>query len=225
MHRIKFNGKYPLTIKNNETQFTSYRVPKLRSNIDLRYKCPPIYDQLQLGSCTANALVSAFKFNDNTNFFGSRLFLYYNERMLDKDVNIDAGSTLKQGINALKIYGVCNENLWTYSDDATKFKTKPPNKAYIDGLNHQIISSNAVKQDLKSMKECLNYGFPFVAGIIVYESFESEEVAKTGFVPMPKNNETILGGHAVLCVGFDDIQQVFIMRNSWGVKWGNKGCN
>ena len=73
------------------------------------------------------------------------------------------------------------------------------------------------------MKECLSRGFPFVFGFQVFESFESQEVASSGIMPMPQANEKIVGGHAVLAVGFDEKKQIFIIRNSWGNKWGNKG--
>ena len=73
------------------------------------------------------------------------------------------------------------------------------------------------------MKGCLASGYPFVFGFSVYESFESEEVSKTGIVPMPSPQEKLLGGHAVLAVGYDDSQNRFIVRNSWGPEWGMKG--
>jgi C1A family cysteine protease len=73
------------------------------------------------------------------------------------------------------------------------------------------------------MKGCLAAGFPFVYGFTVYESFESAAVAKTGKVPMPKPGEKVLGGHAVLAVGYDDKQDRFLTRNSWGPSWGQKG--
>ncbi len=73
------------------------------------------------------------------------------------------------------------------------------------------------------MKGCLASGYPFVFGFTVYESFESEDVAKTGVVPMPAHTEKVLGGHAVTAVGYDDAQQRFIVRNSWGTDWGMKG--
>ena len=73
------------------------------------------------------------------------------------------------------------------------------------------------------MRSCLAAGFPFVFGFSVYESFESPEVAKTGVVPMPSGNEQLLGGHAVLCVGYDDASARFLVRNSWGTGWGMAG--
>ena len=80
-----------------------------------------------------------------------------------------------------------------------------------------------VTQVLLQMKGCLASGFPFVYGFTVYESFESDAVAKTGVVPMPAPTEKVLGGHAVVAVGYDDSTQRFIVRNSWGPGWGMGG--
>jgi C1A family cysteine protease len=57
----------------------------------------------------------------------------------------------------------------------------------------------------------------------VFSGLESEEVAQTGVVPMPEEDEKSLGGHAIVCVGYDDKKKVWIMRNSWGETWGDKG--
>ena len=90
-HKLKYPNKYPLKLEHNKKgNYKIYTIINLPASVDLRSKCPPIYDQGQLGSCTANALVGAYQF-DNLSFMGSRLFLYYNERVLDQDVNEDAG--------------------------------------------------------------------------------------------------------------------------------------
>ena len=73
------------------------------------------------------------------------------------------------------------------------------------------------------MKACLASGYPFVFGFTVYESFESDAVAQSGHAPMPGPGEKVLGGHAVMAVGYDDSQQWFIIRNSWGTEWGMEG--
>jgi C1A family cysteine protease len=74
------------------------------------------------------------------------------------------------------------------------------------------------------MKQSIIEGFPFVFGINIYETFESENVKNTGNVPMPDtSNEKLLGGHAVMAVMFDDDKKVFGCRNSWGTNWGDKG--
>ena len=135
--------KYNLVLEGDKN-----RSPKLSLNnikvtalkIDHRNKFKNIYDQGVLGSCTANALCYAFIFNDML-FNPSRLFLYYNERALDNNINFDAGSTLRQGINALKQYGVCDEKKWPYI--INKFKIRPPTNAFQDGMLHQVINGSS----------------------------------------------------------------------------------
>jgi C1A family cysteine protease len=142
--------------------------------------------------------------------------------MLDKDVSNDTGSKLSEGINALEKYGVCQESTWPYI--INNFAIKPPVNAYTEGEHHQILSAKRVQHTMSSMKGCLNSGFPFVLGIEIYSSFESQEVTNTGYVPMPNTKkEQLLGAHAVTCVGYDDEKNVWIMQNSWGTLWGDSG--
>jgi C1A family cysteine protease len=215
-YNLKFeSGMYPEKIVNYSV------TTSLPNKIDLRSKLNITYDQGNLGSCTANALCYSFIFNDPT-FSPSRLFLYYNERVLDNNIINDDGSTLSQGINALTKYGVCSENNCPYI--ISKFKIKPSNISYTEGLDHQIISASRVLQTLDSLKGCLKNNQPFVVGILVYSSFESLTTSKTGYVSMPNvKKEQLLGGHAVTCVGYDDTKQVWIMKNSWGTNWGDNG--
>jgi C1A family cysteine protease len=179
-----------------------------------------VYDQGQLSSCTANALCAAVQFDDPT-VQGSRLFLYYNERMLEHDIPDDAGAQIYDGVKCLVNYGVCQETEWPY--DISKFAVAPPPQCYTDALSHRAISAFNVQQNINAMKTCLVNGFPFVVGIAIYESFETAAVAATGQVPMPKPNEKCLGGHCVYCCGFRDDTQQWILANSWGSLWG--GCN
>jgi C1A family cysteine protease len=193
------------------------------SCIDYRPRFKTIYNQGSIGSCTANAFCYAYNFNDPS-FDPSRLFLYYNTRLLDNDnhISIDDGSTMTQGINALKKFGISSEKLWPYI--ISKFATKPTVAAYKDGLQHQVISAIYMNQKLNTLKACIQSRQPFVCGIMVYESFLSNNVTTTGNVPMPNvNTENLLGGHAITCVGYDDSRQVFIMLNSWGKSWGVNG--
>jgi C1A family cysteine protease len=199
---------------------------KLPSKIDLTSKCPPVYNQGQIGSCTANALSAAFEFDRKKqklqDFMPSRLFLYYNERVLQNTVNSDSGAFIRDGIKTLNVNGICPEKEWPY--DVTKFAQKPPQKCYADALKCNIKSYQRLNNtNLSQLQSCLSEGFPFVFGFTVYESFESQQVAKTGMVPMPTPKEKVVGGHAVMAVGYDDTRQVAIVRNSWGKGWGVKG--
>ncbi|MEP6949875.1 MAG: C1 family peptidase [Ginsengibacter sp.] len=201
-------------------------IQKIPSKIDLRSKCPVIYNQGQLGSCTANALGAAFQFGRRMQkldeFIPSRLFLYYNERVMIKTVNSDSGAHIRNGIKSLNVNGICPEIEWPYIVE--KFTEKPSKKCYDDALKSTIKSYERLNNgNLTQLQSCLSEGFPFVFGFTVYESFETEVVAKTGMLPMPKAKEKVLGGHAVMAVGYDDSKQAIIVRNSWGKNWGLKG--
>lgn len=194
--------------------------------VDLRKNCPQVYDQGQLGSCTANAIAGAYEFDqikqqEKDIFVPSRLFIYYNERVIENHVEEDSGAEIKDGIICINTIGVCPETSWPY--DITKFTEKPAKSCYDTAQQHRSLLYKRVDQMLEQFKQCLITGLPFLFGFQVYESFENPEVAKTGIVPMPKLGEKVLGGHAVMCVGFDDTKKVFIIRNSWGIGWGDAG--
>jgi C1A family cysteine protease len=156
-------------------------------------------------------------------FTPSRLFIYYNERSDEGTIGQDAGGALRDGIQTVATLGAPPESDWPYSDDPTTFTELPPPQAYTDAQQHLVSSYDAVSQDLTSLKAVLALGYPIVFGFSVYESFESDAVAASGFAPMPGPNEQFLGGHAVMLVGYDDSQTAFIVRNSWGSSWGQAG--
>jgi C1A family cysteine protease len=198
--------------------------PALPPRIDLRQFCSKVEDQGNLGSCTANALAGALEFlekRDKVSFADlSRLFIYYNERVIEHSVRSDSGAMLRDGIKTLAKQGVCAERSWPYI--ISKFSNRPGAPCYREASDHQITSYHRILT-LDGMRTCLAEGFPFVFGFTVYESFEAQQVAKTGRVEMPKPGERAVGGHAVMAAGYDDAEKRFIVRNSWGAKWGMKG--
>jgi C1A family cysteine protease len=199
--------------------------PTLPPSVDLRAHCPPVYDQGQLGSCTANAIAGAIEFDAARQGLPanmpSRLFIYYNERALEGTVGSDSGAQIRDGIKSVAQWGDCPESEWPY--DINQFATQPPQLCYTDAAKHLALVYESIDQDLNDFRSCLAAGFPFVFGFTVYESFESESVAQTGIVPLPGWFERSLGGHAVLAVGYDDASSRFTVRNSWGPSWGDQG--
>ena len=198
----------------------------LPTKMDLRPQCPGVLDQGDLGSCTANAIANAHLFDQLKQhapkpFLPSRLFIYYNERAMEGTVNTDSGAMIRDGIKSIAQQGACPESLWPYV--IAKFTTKPTKKCYQEALKYQALSYQRLVQITSQLKGCLAAGYPFVFGFTVYESFETQAVATTGTVPMPAPKEKVLGGHAVLAVGYDDSTQRFIVMNSWATTWGMKG--
>jgi C1A family cysteine protease len=196
----------------------------LAPHVDLTSGFPVAFDQGRLGSCTGNAWAGALAFlhcmifKDTTPW--SRLMIYYGERWIEGTIRSDAGAMIRDGAKFLAKYGVCSEALWPYV--ISKFRTKPPAQCWNAALPARIVTYSRITT-LDGILACLNDGHPVVFGFTVYESFESDAVARTGVVPMPAAGEQTLGGHAVVAVGYDLPSKRLLVRNSWGPGWGQKG--
>lgn len=192
---------------------------------DLTPQMPPVYDQGPLGSCTGNAIAAAFAFarakQKLPDMMPSRLFIYFNERVIEGTVDSDAGAEIRDGIKSVTTLGACSETDWPY--DTAKFAVKPPDACYASAKADLVTGYARVDQTLDGLRECLASGFPIVFGFTVYQSFEQGAVAMSGVMPMPQPSEKVLGGHAVVMAGYDDSAQAFIVRNSWGASWGRNG--
>ena len=194
--------------------------------VDLRDKMPPIYDQGTLGSCTANALGAAFQSEqiklNKPNWIPSRLFIYYNERVIEKTVHEDGGAMIRTGIKTMVSEGVCPESMWKYV--IGRFTKKPCPECYKEALNNQVTEYLRISpHTIQGVKECLADGYPVVFGFTLYESMMTQDVSRSGIVPLPMVNERPIGGHAVMAVGYDDSIESLIVRNSWGTSWGIDG--
>jgi C1A family cysteine protease len=194
---------------------------KLPKSVDLRSKCPPIFDQGDLGSCAANVGVRVRMMLTNETTLLSRLYQYYQERVIEGTVGEDAGAQMRDVGKAMFNMGICPESDFPY--DVTKFTNKPSPTDDLDALKYKINHYTSVP-DIDGIKQVLALKQqPVMAGMDVYASFESKAVAKTGKVPIPKMSERKLGGHAVTIVGYDDTKKWLIVANSWGAGWGDKG--
>lgn len=204
----------------------AYEESALPASVDLRPMCCKIWNQLALGSCTSHALAFIFEFaqrkeHPQWDYMPSRLFLYYSEREIEGTIDQDAGAMLRDGAKALKAKGLPREDLWPY--DIGSFAQRPPEKAYLNALQHQSLNYHAVPQTQGDLESALASGFPIAFGFTVYSSFEDDSVAKTGIVPMPYPADSVLGGHAVALCGFNRQARTFLCRNSWGELWGQQG--
>jgi C1A family cysteine protease len=193
--------------------------------VDLRPQCPPVYDQGELGSCTAQAIAGAIEFDQGRQgldqFVPSRLFIYYNERVIEPSVDLDYGAMVRDGIKVVASQGAPPEADWPY--DVERFADRPSERAYRDAEKHRVARYERLPRDLDHIRGCLASGYPMIFGFSVYESFEGEEVRRTGRLEMPAPDERVIGGHAVLAVGYVHHERRFIVRNSWGPAFGMDG--
>lgn len=219
------------------------RNKKLAERVDLREWCSAVEDQGMIGSCTAHAGVGIIEYYERKCFGkhiqASRLFLYKVTRNLLK-MKGDTGAYLRTTIGAMVLFGVPPEKYWQYTDDENKFDAEPPAFCYAFAQNYQTIKyfrhdppKASPETVLERIKLYLSNGHAAMFGFTVYSSIE--EAQEDGRIPFPSENEKMLGGHAVVAVGYDDgieIQNPYskkktvgaiLIRNSWGIEWGEEG--
>lgn len=219
---------------------------KLPSSIDLDplnnsvgVPFDPCWDQGALGCCGPSSLAENILYDliinsqpnvkqPNKIVVPSRLFSYYTTRELMDTIKSDSGVDNRTMLKALNQFGWCNEDLCPY--DITKFEDKPSYAAYSQAIGRKLEEYSNVPQSSAQMKGCLAgdpdngiLGRPFIFGFTVYESFESDEVTRTGVVPLPAYSEKVLGGHDVLIMGYNDLTQLFKFKNHYSDSWGDRG--
>jgi C1A family cysteine protease len=208
----------------------------LPPSVDLRDTpfMPPVYDQGQLGSCTANAIASAIQFivrkQGLPDIMPSRLFIYYNERAMEGTVDQDAGAIGGDGIDSTETLGIASESLWPY--DISKFAVKPTPDVYAAALGLKTATKEVLNPQLNGLQEvkyALSQKIPVPFGMTLFRSFESTFTAQDG-VYEPSYSEAVVGGHETKLVGYDDnyrfpsgTKGCFIVKNSWGESWGELG--
>jgi C1A family cysteine protease len=224
---LRIGGYCPDKKRRNSNDFSASRfsAAEMPEIIDLRPFMTTVENQYDSNSCTANAMAGAYEYLENR-LYGqatdvSRLFIYYNARALDDSTQADEGTYLSNCVKVVRKYGACAEEIWPFQ--LGQIKEKPPKAAYKDGVRFRIEDAASLAVDLDTMRACLAEGYPFVFGLQLFESFTGSG-GNGGLVPMPDiENEAHNGGHAMLCVGYSDSDQVFVVRNSWGPEWGDGG--
>lgn len=182
----------------------------------------PVVDQGNLGSCTGNGIASALAYLQEKEgapmVYPSRLFIYYNERVMEGTVNSDAGAEIRDGIKSVVDLGYCPETDWPY--DIGVFSTRPSALAYSNALRGLVRTYQKVDVGAAALQQALASGYPVVVGFTVYDSFYNHS---DGTINLPTVSDGIAGGHCVIVVGYDQTSRRFKFQNSWGTGWGTRG--
>jgi C1A family cysteine protease len=207
---------------------TKFALAPLPSEADvIRPKSPPCYDQLNLGACTGNGIAFLHHYAQIIQglsvFMPARLFIYYDERRKEHTIDQDAGAIIRDGLKVTAKYGVCPEDMWPYI--VSQFAVEPTKECYDEAKKNKIIKYSSLQQTGYQLKASLAAGIPYTFGFTVYTSFMSNDVKKTGIMPMPQPGDSVEGGHCVDAVGYALVNNLlyYIVRNSWGEDWGVNG--
>lgn len=198
----------------------------LPAKVDLRPYLTEVEEQVGY-SCVANAYAGAYEYLAKRNLGEagdvSRLFIYFNARVECGDEDEDNGTTMQAAIEALKKHGACNEDLWPNDEDS--ITEEPDGDAYDHASHFRITEAEYVETRLDLYRHTLAEGYPIAFCLNTFSSFD-DATENRGRIPIPKKTEQEReehGWHAMLCVGYLDKDQMFIVRNSWGNEWGDKG--
>jgi C1A family cysteine protease len=197
---------------------------KATADVDLSIYCVDM-DQYQLSACVGNATVESVELLNNIAGYKptplSRLFVYNTARILNNNLDKDEGTYIRSAFDVLSRFGVCDEYLWPY--DEAKVFTSPSILAQRQAVGHRIhsyyrIDSNG-QDRINDIVTALNAKHPVVFGTLVTGAFQ--QVTDRTPLPCPGANDKILGGHAMVIVGY--LGGNFLVKNSWGPDWGSHG--
>lgn len=186
-----------------------------------------IRDQADIGSCTGHGttyLANHLSHKKGKPFTLSPLYLYYFTRVGYEHVapTDDSGAQVRSAVKCLAQYGTPVEDLWPYTEHDSKFVVRPNMGAIKNAHKHMALKYVRVS-DLQGIKQALVAGYPVVGGFTCYESLDSRQTAKTGYVARPTNNEAVIGGHCIAFTAYDDIKKQVRFVNSWSEAWGDHG--
>jgi len=195
----------------------------LPKSFDYTGRMTPVRDQKSEGTCVAFASVVGVKEYEDSQEYRKLIalsprYVYSLCKKFDGSPD-EEGTYPRIAMKVLLNYGVCPEDYWPYrphQKDLPKKNAKECAKRY-------RIKAYARLKGILEMKRNLLINGPFLAGVKVFTSWLDKKTQKTGLIPLPKRNEEIIGGHAVCIVGFDNAGQLFKFKNSWSVKWADKG--
>lgn len=203
-----------------------FRAGKIATSSDLAKLMPPIYDQGQTGSCTGNGVAAILDYarakqRGTAWMHPSRLFIYFEERVLEGTVNQDAGAQIRHGIDVITDTGACKESTWPYIE--SRFAVKPSSRSYVEAASYQALHGYKVDfTDKRSIRIALTSGYPVVFGALLYPGID-KITWRNATLEMPRKGERSVGGHCMVIVGHDDAKQLYKVRNSWGIGWGRDG--
>jgi C1A family cysteine protease len=234
----------PLLAQVNETRMKAVGAPVPAASVDLRQWCSEVENQGNLGSCTAHAGAGLAEFYMRRAFGKhinvSRLFLYKTTRDLLGWTG-DTGAYLRSTMEAMVLFGLPPEQYWPYV--TSQYEVEPSAFLYSFAASYKALKyyrldppGTSPANLLNTIKTNLNNAMPSMFGFTVFSSYVQASAANKGAIPFPAAGEKVMGGHAIVAIGYNDTIKItnknpggptttgaLLIRNSWGTGWGDAG--
>lgn len=207
-------------------------VAALPSAVDLRAAWWTIGDQEDTGSCVGWAstegvmryhLVKAGKI-PTTEMLSPR-FTWMASKETDEfvarpETMIEGvGTSLKAAMDICRKYGVVPDKLLPFHVN-TKMYAGDENKFFAQAAQRKASSYYNLGLDLPKWRSWLASHGPLLVGLDVDDTWMNATPGKSNLDKYDASSAS--GGHAVCVVGYTKDKR-FIIRNSWGKQWGDKG--
>jgi len=195
-------------------------------------RTPPIWSQLQLGSCTAHGALRIYMIEAIRQGLGlpmlSRLFNYWTSGELEGTAGQDVGRQVRDAVAALARFGACQESIWPYLE--SQEPVQPPSEAFTLARRHMAVRYQRIIIGAGApIRTALHSGQAVAFGFSVPQYFEDGSWdPTTDPLPLPTPYDGFIGGHCVALTGYDFSRtqfpvNAFLVDNSWGVDWGLGG--
>ena len=186
--------------------------------IDYRNQLTPVRNQGEYGSCFAMSSCCMKEYQERQdynfqNYLSPKFFYAQRYNIHDDDAQNDEGMYTRDVMKILQYIGVCTEKSCPYIN----VDKKQDWTSLLDEAKQHVISHYARVDNLTSLLHAISENGVCLITLPVYNTSLIE------FWKKNSEHDTLIGGHAVAIVGYNLTKHHFILRNSWGSSWGDKG--
>lgn len=228
-----------LSPEDNRDYHVSQLIQKITRKLPDEYELPydfEVKNQGNINSCVAFASVQwreCLRRQAGLDWIEpSYMAQYYQARLLDQSQLQDNGTTVENNIQVLETLGIMAESNDTY--DGSNLYVDPDDTKFITSLKlninqvKKIDNYNTVtgmfdgEKALADIIDAVINEHPVLLAMSVYSEFVSSETIDTGILQAPSSISKFLGGHGIICVGVDNVNQRLLCLNQYGKDWGIK---
>lgn len=150
----------------------------------------------------------------------SRMYGYVRSRQLEGTYNDDhtIGNWIISSMRVARGWGTPSDEQWPYDGRAEAWLPTEPPEMDLLAKGHRIFAYERVRSVSDCKYALAQRELPIVAFDIVHADWTN---AKKGLIPSPMSPSD--AGHCVVLGGYNDAEQNFTFRNSWGAGWGDRG--